>query len=457
LSSNIAFGELNMRKGFSRRHFMQMMGAAGAASFLSSFPHLNRILAQGSEISGSLTYWRVPPDTEIEQEQLDAFAASVAELLPNVQITEEVIGYGEMLDVLRTAVRGGGGPQIAVLPIMWGVEFAAGGFLKNLGPEDLGYTEDQFWPGALNSVRWDGQYYGVPTNNETMTFIYNKRLFEQAGLDPEAPPATWEDVLAYSNQIATNTESSGFGLVARQNHGNTPFRFMPLLWSYGGSILDEMDESPQLTEVRINSPETEAALQVLYDMYVRDKSVPSSALDNSQTENRELFLAERVAMMISHPTEFRIVSEQNPDLAPHMGFTLFPEGPERRAVVFGGSNIHFFNTLTDENLEAAVAFAQLRTNPEWANRLAWFSNPGNREGFENEWFETRMEEIPYLDVATSMLEYGVTFPVIPESTEILNLIVPAMIHNVLTETMSIPDAMVEAERAIQEVLDRGRA
>ena len=445
-----------MRKGFSRRQFLQVMGAAGAASFASAFPHLSRVLAQGSEISGSFTYWRVPPDTQIEQEQLDAFAAAVAEALPNVQITEEVIGYGEMLDVLRTAVRGGGGPQVAVLPIMWGVEFAAGGFLRPLNPTDLGYTEEQFWPGALNSVRWQGEYYGVPTNNETMTFIYNKRLFEQAGLDPEVPPATWDEVVTFSNQIATNTDSAGFGLVARQNHGNTPFRFMPMLWAYGGSILDETDENPQLTEVRINSPETGAALQALYDMYVRDQSVPSSALDNSQTENRELFIAERVAMMISHPTEYRIVSEQNPDLAPHMGFVKFPEGPVRRAAVFGGSNIHFFNSLTDENLPAAQAFAALRTSPEWANRLAWFSNPGNREGFENEWFQTRMEQIPFLDVATSMLEHGITFPVIPESTEILNLIIPSLIHNVLTETMSIPDAMAEAERAIQEVLDRGR-
>jgi len=446
-----------MRNSLSRRQFLKMMGAASAVPFLGTIPHFSRVLAQGSDVSGSITYWRVPPDTAIEQEQLDAFNAAVAELLPNVQITEEVIGYGEMLDVLRTAVRGGGGPDVAVLPIMWGVEFAAGGFLREFAPADLGYTEDQFWPAALNSNRWDGMNFGVPTNNETMTFIYNKRLFEAAGLDPEAPPTTWEEVVAASAQIAENTESSGYGLVARQNHGNTPFRFMPLLWAHGGSLLDETDENPMLTEVRINSEASAAALQVVYDMYVRDGSTPSSALDNSQTENRELFIAERVAMMISHPTEFRIVSEQNPDLAPHMGFVQLPEGPERRAVVFGGSNIHLFNRLSDENLPAALAFAELRTSPEWANRLAWFSNPGNREGFENEWFETRMEQIPFLDVATSMLDYGLTFPVLPESTEILNLVVPALLHNVLTETMTIPDALAEAERAIQEILDRGNA
>lgn len=441
-----------MSRNVTRRNFLKMMGAAGTIPFFAQMPSFVR--AQ-SDVSGSFTYWRVPPDTQIEQEQLDAFAVAVAELLPNVTITEEVIGYGEMLDVLRTAVRGGGGPDVAVLPIMWGVEFAATGFLRNFSPADLGYTDEQFWPGAINSVKWQGEYYGVPTNNETMTFIYNKRLFEQAGLDPEAPPTTWAEVVTASNTIASNTDSAGFGLVAKQNHGNTPFRFMPLLWAYGGSILDETDEAPQLNEVRINSEASAAALQVIYDMYVRDGSTPSSSLDNSQTENRELFIAERVAMMISHPTEFRIVSEQNPDLAPHMGFVQFPAGPERRAAVFGGSNIHLFNHLGDENLEAALAFAQLRTSPEWANRLAWFSNPGNREGFDNEWFQNRIEQIPFLDVATSMLEYGVTFPVIPESTEILNLIVPTLIHNVLTETMTIPDALAAAETSIQEVLDRG--
>lgn len=439
----------------SRRAMMKMMGAAGAASVVAGFPSFSLLRARASELRGSFNYWRVPPDTQLEQDNLDAFQAAVQELMPNVTITEEVMGYGEMLDVLRTAVRGGGGPDIAVLPIMWGVEFAAGGFLRELSPEDLGYTFDQFWPGAINSVRWEGKYYGVPTNNETMTFIYNKRLFEQAGLDPEVAPQTWAEVVEYSRQIAENTSSAGFGLVARQNHGNTPFRFMPLLWAYGGSILDETDENPQLTEVRINSPESAAALQVLYDMYVRDRSVPTAALTNSQTENRELFIAERVAMMISHPTEYRIVSEQNPELAEYMGFVKFPAGPVRRAAVFGGSNIHIFSRLQDENLEAALAFCQLRTNPEWANRMAWFSNPGNRDGFENEWFEIRMREIPFLDVATSMLEHGITFPVIPESTEILNLIVPTLIQDVLTETLSIEAALVKAEESIVAVLERG--
>lgn len=446
-----------MRHTISRRNMLKMMGAAGSLPFLGGLSGLaSRAFAQ-SDVSGAFTYWQVPPETPIETEQYDAFFAGFREAYPNVNLTNETIGYGDMLDTLRVAVRGGGGPQVAVLPILWGVEFAAAGFLRPLTPEDLGYTDATFWPKALASNRWQGETYGVPTNNETMAFIYNQQLFEDAGLDPNSPPATWEQVVEFSNQIHTNLGISGFGMVSRLNHGNTPFRFMPVLWAHGGSALDETDDNPTYQEIRINTPESRAAMQVYYDMYVRDGSVPNSALDNSQTENRELFLAGQVAMMISHPTEYNIIVQNAPDLAESVQYTLIPEGPVRRAVVFGGSNIHILSTTTDEQLEAVREFIRFRTNPEWSNRMAWFSNPGNLEGFDDEWWQTRSEQIRFLDVGTAMLEHGIAFPVVPEATEIMNLIVPTMLHNFLTETMTIEEAAADAEVKIQEVLARSAA
>ncbi len=435
----------------SRRDFLKMGGIAGAAAALAQFTPF--ALGQ-ADVLGEFLIWNVPAETPIDIANLTSFQEYVTLALPNTTINWEYLSYADMLDKLRVAVRGGGGPNVAVLPILWGVEFAAGGFLRPLGPADLGMTDEQFWPKALNSNRWQGELYGVPTNNETMAFMYNKRLFEQAGLDPEVGPATWEDVVTFSKQIKDNLGISGFGMVSRLNHGNTPFRFMPVMWAYGGSVLDETDDAPALEEVRIDSEETRAALEVYYNMYVRDQSVPASSLDNSGTEVRELFLAEQVAMQIAHPTEFAIVQGQRPDLAPHINYVLYPEGPARRAAVFGGSNIHIFNNIDEANVPSAVEYIKLRTNPEWSNRLAWFSNPGNLDGFEDPYFELRKSQINFLEVSTGMLEYGIPFPVIPEATEIMNLIVPTMIHNVLTETMSIDEATADAAAKVEEVLAR---
>ena len=156
----------------------------------------------------------------------------------------------------------------------------------------------------MKSVTWDGKTYGVPTNNETMALIWNADLFKQAGLDPENPPATWDDLVAYSKQIKEKTGKNGYGMVARANAGNTPFRFMPQLWAYGGGALDEADANPTYQKVDINNDGAKAALQASYDMYVRDKSVPTSALTNTQTENQDPFIAGQLAMMIAHPAEY---------------------------------------------------------------------------------------------------------------------------------------------------------
>ena len=91
---------------------------------------------------------------------------------------------------------------------------------------------------------WKGKTYGIPTNNETMALIWNADVFKRAGLDPDKPPATWDDVVTYSKQIHDKLGIAGYGLVARKNAGNTPYRFLPQLWGYGGGVFDEANPSP---------------------------------------------------------------------------------------------------------------------------------------------------------------------------------------------------------------------
>jgi multiple sugar transport system substrate-binding protein len=394
---------------------------------------------------------------------LDAFAG----YYPNITLDNQGVNYNDLLDKIRTAAAGGSAPDVAKMPILWGVEFAARGDLAEVTFEEFGWTSEQFWPGAIKSVTWDGKLYGVPTNNETMAFIWNKQLFADAGLDPESPPATWDDVVAYSNQIKQETGKNGYGMVAKVNAGNTPFRAMPVIWAYGASALDEAVDEPTYETTMINSPEGIAALQVFYDMYVRDKSVPTSALTNTQVENQPLFFAGEIAMMIAHPSEYQAMKdlaakatgadkERADQIVANMSYGLIPEGPARRAVVFGGSNAHIF---TDEahgapvNRDAARALVSALTGPEWGLKLNWASsNPANLEGFETQWMKQRLEEIAFLEVTTSMLPYGIPFPVVPESTEIMNIIIPEMLQNALTESMTVEEAANDAAERINALI-----
>jgi multiple sugar transport system substrate-binding protein len=422
------------------------------------------------DYKGHVSYWWNGPNqasSQIEKDFDAQFWAAFAKTYPNITVDKQNLDYNQMLNKTRTAALGNASPMLARFPILWGVEFAAKGQLAVLKPEDIGYRTSDFWPAAIKSVTWEGNTYGVPTNNETMALIWNAALFEQAGLDPERPPATWDDLVVYSKTIKDKTGKNGYGMVARANAGNTPFRFMPQLWAYGGGALDEADAHPAYKKITINNAGSKAALQASYDMYDRDHSVPVSALTNTQTENQDPFIAGQLAMMIGHPLEYSTILDRASKatgedkkvadaVVANMRYGLMPTGPARRAIVFGGSNVHMFkpNVVDGKfDMDAARALMAFSTGPEWSTKLAWnSSNPGHLNGFRTKWMKQRLAEIKFLNVTTSMLPSGIPFPVIPESAEIMNIIVPDMLQNVLTKKLTVSAAADDAARKVKALV-----
>lgn len=430
-----------------------------------------------NDYAGTVSYWYTGPfeaDPLIAHEQDKAFWEAFHAAYPNIKTDVQSITYNELLDKFRTALLGNSAPMVIRLQILGGVEFAAKGYLNPITPEDYGFTAADFWPGALKSVTYDDTLYGLPTNNETMAFIWNAKVFADAGLDPEKAPATWDDVVSYSKQIKDKLGISGYGLVAKQNAGNTPFRFMPQLWAYGGGALDEASPDPTYDTVEINNEGSKAAVQAAYQMYAVDKSVPVSALTNTQAENQAPFIAGQLGMMIAHPSEYAKMldlaskatgadKEVADAVVANMRYGLLPTGPDgKRAVVFGGSNIHVVKPefvdggAVDE--QAVKALICMWDSPEWSTKLAWTgSNPGNINGFLTDAMKERLDTIKFLDVTTSMLPSGIPFPVLPESPEIMNIIVPDMLQNALTGNMTVEQATEDAAQKIQSVIGGGGA
>lgn len=423
------------------------------------------------DYKGRVTFWWPGPtqaSPDLERKVMDDFWAAFKAAYPNIKVDYQNVDYNQLFDKLRTAALGNAAPMVVRLPILGGVEFAAKGYFKELKPESVGYATADFWPGAMKSVMYDGKPYGIPANNETMAMIWNADIFKRAGLDPEKPPQTWDDVVNYSKTIKEKVGVAGYGLVAKQNAGNTPFRFMPHIWANGGGSLDETAEKPAYKSAMLNVAGTKLALQQAYDMYVRDKSVPVSALTNTQNENQNPFIAGQLAMMISHPSEYSKMLDlagkatgadkaMADKVVENMRYGLIPKGTERRAVVFGGANLHVFKPeYVDGGMDekAAMALVCYWASPEWAVKINWVSsNPGNLRGFKTKWMKERLEQIKFLDVTTSMLPNGIPFPVVPEATEIMNIIVPDMLQNVLTKKMTVDQAADDAAVKLKSLMN----
>jgi multiple sugar transport system substrate-binding protein len=103
--------------------------------------------------------------------------------------------------------------------------------------------------------------------------------------------------------------------------------------------------------------------------------------------------------------------------------------------------------------QAARALIAFMTGPEWSTKMAWVgSNPGNIRGFRTKWMKQRLDTIKFLNITTSMLPNGIPFPVLPQSAEIMNIIVPGMLQNALTQKMTVAAAADDAAKKIKDLL-----
>ena len=139
-----------------------------------------------------------------------------------------------------------------------------------------------------------------------------------------------------------------------------------------------------------------------------------------------------------------------------MRYGLIPEGPARRAVVFGGSNIH---VLKPDYVDGG-------TRSRWRRRpSSHVDQPGMVDAAQLGRLEPRQparlqdqvdegasRQIKFLDVTTSMLPNGIPFPVMPEAPEIMNIIVPDMLQNALTGKMTVDAAADDAAKKVKSLL-----
>ena len=123
---------------------------------------------------------------------------------PNVTVENVAIPFDQMRQQLLTMTAGGNPPDVMMLNGPWSQELGAQGALLDLteiAGED--YLNDN-WPGALDAGKYKDQLYAVPFGLSPHAFWYNKDLMEKAGLDPENPPKTMDELNEAMAQIKDN-------------------------------------------------------------------------------------------------------------------------------------------------------------------------------------------------------------------------------------------------------------
>ena len=203
--------------------------------------------ASAEEVTLSYFTFSAAPD---HLEDLDAIVAAFEAEHPSVTIEVQTAAYDDYFTSLQTQIAGGAAPDTFELNYESFVTYARSGALLDLTDHvgDLG----RYYPLALEGFQDGGVQYGLPATFSDVVLIYNKDLFDAAGLDYPTADWTWEDEQAAAEAL-TDADAGVYGDFQPVSF----FEFYKALAQAGGTFFDDEGNAA------FNSPEGVAAAEWL--------------------------------------------------------------------------------------------------------------------------------------------------------------------------------------------------
>jgi multiple sugar transport system substrate-binding protein len=286
-----------------------------------------------------------------EQAAFDAFDARVAEFeAANPDIDVEPVEYEWKATTFTAQLAGGTLPDVFRIPLTDGRTLIANGQLADITEqvEALPYYA-QFNPSVLAAAQDDdGNIFGIPREAYAVGLHYNRALFEQAGLDPDSPPTTWDEVREAAKAIADTTGQAGYMQMTQSNTGG--WQTTAAAVARGG----RMEEGDDGSTVTIDNAATKEALEFLQDLRWTDDSMGANFLYDWGTIN-QAFAAGQIGMYTSGSDIFTSLTREN-NLDPAIyGLTAIPIADSPDAGILGGGTLNVVSAkATDEQKDAAV-------------------------------------------------------------------------------------------------------
>jgi multiple sugar transport system substrate-binding protein len=202
-----------------------------------------------------------------------------------------------------------------------------------------------------------GRIYGLPTANYSMGLLYSKSLFTQAGLDPEKPPATWDEVRTAAKKIKDlGGDKVGFADLSKNNQGGWHL----VSWLYGlGSQVAKQDGDKWKAD--FNNDKARKALGYLHDMRWTDDSMGAKQLLEA-TDVQRMMGSGQLGMYLSAPDNVPVLVKQFKGKYEDYGVAAMPGG---QGTLLGGEGYMINRTATPEKIKAGLTWIQWKyLNPD---------------------------------------------------------------------------------------------
>lgn len=162
---------------------------------------------------------------------------------PNIDIQWVSAPYGEIMNQVINMAGGGDKVDCIFGEIDWIPGFEDAGLaapITDILPNS--FIED-FYSDVLKAFEINGKAYGVPLYISPYVLYYNKSLFEEAGLNPNTPPKTYDEMLMMAKKLSALKDSNGNKVYAfGQTTASVPVSgssVNAMIFNFGGTVLDD--------------------------------------------------------------------------------------------------------------------------------------------------------------------------------------------------------------------------
>ncbi|MEU6850154.1 extracellular solute-binding protein [Actinacidiphila alni] len=207
-------------------------------------------------------------------------------------------------------------------------------------------------PNVLNVLKDGGKLYGLPTSNYEMGLIYNRKIFADAGLDPNKPPTTWDEVRQDAKVIQDKLGSKGIhGFIENAGGNQGGWHFTSELYGLGGTMVDDSGK-----KATFNDDNAKQLLTTLHDMRWTDNSMPATP-GKEWGDVQKAMGTGQVGMYVGAPDDIPLVVQQYKADYKNLGMAPIPGG---KTSLFGGNDYMFKKGSSPDQIKAGIAWINFK-------------------------------------------------------------------------------------------------
>ncbi|MBO6865316.1 MAG: ABC transporter substrate-binding protein [Alphaproteobacteria bacterium] len=420
---------------------VRKVGATLGAAALSSF------LAGGASAVDLQFFFPVAVGGKAA-ETIEELTNEYAAANPGVNIDAVYAGsYQDTVTKTLTAVRGGTPPQLAVILSVDMFTLIEEDAIVSFDEVSKGNTEwlKAFYPSFMENSQTGGKTYGIPFQRSTPVLYWNKEAFAEAGLDPNTPPANWEEMVEFGKKL-TKKDANGnvtqWGV--RIPSSGFPYWLFQGFTTQNDVILANSDGNM----TNFDDPKVVEALDFMIDLSKEHGVMQPGIIEWGATP--KAFFEGQTAMMWTTTGNLTNVRDNAPF---DFGVAMLP-AHQRRGAPTGGGNFYIFKDSTEEQKAASLDFIKWITAPEQAAR--WTIATGyvapRPDAWETDLMKKYVADFPAALVARDQLEHAVAELSTYQNqriTTIFNDALEAAITGKSTPEEALKEAQMQADRILK--------